>query len=228
MAIDGAFWIHLFESEKFGDTLLFKEGEAYLKAVVRESLRLQVETFVTKTLRPESRKCLHQVVCNASVKIKERKRRKTNSQILIAVKKMTKIPNFSRRPLATSDSCACLSSLEGFTFPGVVMIFAHLHWVFNISKEKNTSLTIVVNSQSCKDIVQFSPGRRHKLHSCTPSHVAQVTLLQKEPKTFKFDVHTLYVSHAKRIEMVQNHFVISFLHIPLAKRKTISILTWRW
>ena len=46
MAIDGAFRIHLFESEQFGDnTLLFKEGEAYLKAVVRESLRLQVETL---------------------------------------------------------------------------------------------------------------------------------------------------------------------------------------
>ena len=81
--------IHLFESEKFGDnTLLFKEGEAYLKAVVRESLRLQVETFVTKTLRPESRKRPIQKVCNATVKIIKTK---TNSQILADVKKMTKI-----------------------------------------------------------------------------------------------------------------------------------------
>ena len=65
MAIDGSFWIHFFESEQFGDnTLLFKEGEAYLKAVVRESLRLQVEklwplnpgnTFTKKFARPQSK-----------------------------------------------------------------------------------------------------------------------------------------------------------------------------
>ena len=114
-------------------------------------------------------------------------------------KKKNKFSNFNRRQKDDKNSKfqpPALGNIRQLCVPLQLGRF-HISWscydfciiaiaVFNISKEKNTSLTIVVNSQSCKDIVQFSPGRRHKLHSCTPSHVAQVTLLQKEPKTFKF------------------------------------------
>ena len=100
-----------------------------------------------------------------------------------------KNPNFSRRPLATSDSCLCLFSLEGFTFHGVVMLFAQLQSLESLTFHKKATPSSQLLSQSCKDMFQVSSGRRHKLHTCTPPYVTQVTLLQKDPQTFKFAEH---------------------------------------
>ena len=93
-----------------------------------------------------------------------------------------KNPNFSRRPLATSDSCLCLFSLEGFTFHGVVMLFAQLQSLESLTFHKKATPSSQLLSQSCKDMFQVSSGRRHKLHTCTPPYVTQVTLLQQDPR----------------------------------------------